>query len=74
MNPLARSELQDVGGDLVFRIENDLAEIIGRHAHDLCPHLAIFNEQARLKVVAAAHPLIVARPLGGRALVAFVSR
>ena len=51
-----------------------MAAILGRHAHDLRPHLAVFDEQARLQIVAAAHPLIVACALGGRAFVALVGR
>jgi len=47
--------------------------VVGQ-VHDARPHLAIFQKQPRLHVVAAADPLIVALTLGGGAFVGGIGR
>jgi hypothetical protein len=68
----AAGELQHVGAVLFVGIDHDLAQVLGGHAHDAGPQLAVFDEQARLDVVAAADPLVKARALRGCALVGTV--
>ena len=63
----AAGELQHVGGDLVLGVDHDFAQILGGQVHDPGPHLAVFDKQPRLQIVAAADPLIVPCALGGGA-------
>ncbi|MCY1403738.1 hypothetical protein D9M71_189280 [compost metagenome] len=68
VDAVAVGELQHVGRDLVLRIDDDLAQVLGRLVHDACPHLAVFQEEPSLQVIAAAHPLIHPRILCSSAL------
>src|SRR5690606_25334624 len=61
----AVGELQHVGGDARFGVDDDLAQIVGRELHRLCERLAVLEEQSRLELVAATHPLVVTHA-GGR--------
>ena len=65
-------KLQHIGAVLLFCIQHHLTQVLRGQAHDARPQLAILNEQPRLDVIAAAHPLVKTGALCGGSFVGSV--